>query len=158
MRPAPFVLALIVLTSVASSALIRGSQTQTSDDLETIPARWIDLPEAPFVARMLKDKAVLVNRADRAFDTVYTGCVIPHQGRADVVGQLFIQSVSDGEYGPGDAVNGLLRMLNNLPFYIRNGDAKPCPEGAYFAVTGAASRDGHGWKADGTPWPVNRDR
>jgi hypothetical protein len=115
------------------------------------------LPEAPFVARMVGGKAVLVNRADRAFDVVHTGCVIPQQGRARVVGRLFSQTLSHGAYGPGDAVKGLLTMFNNLAFYIRIEVAEPCPDRAYFAVTGASLRDRHTWDADRTPWPVTRD-
>lgn len=152
------VLALMAMAPVAGSVLIREAQKDTPEPLERIPARWIDLPEAPFVARMVKDKAVLVNRTDRAFDVVSTGCVIPQQGRVRVVGKLFSQTISHGAYGPGDTVEGLLAMLNNLAFYVRIEVAEPCPRGVYFAVTGASRQDRHTWDADRTRWPGIRER
>ena len=42
------------------------------EPLETIPTRWIDLPEVPFVAKVVDGKAMSVSRTGQRFDIVET--------------------------------------------------------------------------------------
>jgi hypothetical protein len=72
---------LIVLCLLTTSLGCRGGTPPVKaapDPLETIPTRWIDLPEAPFVARVVDGKALLVSRTGQHFDWVESGCVADH--------------------------------------------------------------------------------
>ena len=120
----------------------------------------MDLPEAPFVAEMRGGKAVLVNRTRESFNTVSTGCVVEEGGDVRVVGTLFSMDVFDSDWKPGQPLEGLLRMVNNIDWYVANeermglkGMIKWCPSGARPAVTAAGHRDRHKWFAQGTKWP-----
>lgn len=156
---------LTVLTSFFFMALAAacGSTTKVDtrpDPLERIPADWIDLPEAPFVADVRAGKAVLVNRTQDSFNRVTAGCVVRQGVSARVVGQLFSVDISDSVWGPGREVEGLLRDVNNIDYYVASQERlggrkeliKPCPPGASTAVTGAALRGRHMWVAEGTKW------
>ena len=132
-----------------------------ADPLETIPQGWVDLPDAPFVAQLAGGKAVLLNRSGRDFNSVSAGCVVEQNGRVRVVGGLFAMDVVDGVYSPGTRVEGLLRMVNNIDWYVENagksfgtpGLIKRCADGERIAVTKAALRGTYQWSADGTLWP-----
>jgi hypothetical protein len=151
-----FLLGVVLTTACGSPA--KPIQDRP-DPLERIPTDWIDLPEAPFVAEMRKGKAVLVNRTRQAFNTVSTGCVVEEGGAVRVVGALFSMDVFDSELKPGQEVEGLLRMVNNIDWYVANeeqmglkGVFKRCPPEARTAVTAAGHRDRHKWVAQGTKW------
>jgi hypothetical protein len=141
------------------------SHRLTADPLERIPATWIDLPEAPFVARRVRGLAVLVNRSNRVFDRLTLGCVVQREGKVRTVGELFAMEVSDGLFGPGREVEGFLRMVNNIDWYVANqprivgGDdvIRPCPANAKTALVTASLGPGrtapaHSWSAEGTDW------
>lgn len=136
------------------------SAQQIQDPLEVIPASWLDLPEAPFIAKVVLGRAVLVNRGERLLDSVSTGCVRRDGDKARVLGELFAAQVSDGVYAPGGHVEGLLRLLNKLRYDVEfSAKSFPdlmtqCPADSRFAVTAAAaSFSRHRWSAEGTRWP-----
>ena len=118
------------------------------DPLETIRTRWIDLPEAPFVARVVDGKALLVSRTGQYFDDIMTGCVVELEGRAHVIGQLLGQHIFHGVYGPKSPIKDLLRMHNALPH-----DTKPCDPDAYMAIVRVSLTIKQVWTAEETPWP-----
>jgi hypothetical protein len=127
-------------------------RSASADPLEVIPADWLHLPDAPFVARILRGKAVLVNRTSRWFDNLSSGCVIQRGNSAHVVGTLFGHRVFDSAWGPGDSVEGVLRMINNIDFYVAGYAVTRCPAGSRTAVTSASGTGNH-WTAEGTSWP-----
>jgi hypothetical protein len=142
---------LVLVVYLAGQHL--GAQ-QTADPLEVIPPAWVDLPEAPFVARVVLGRAVLVNRTNTTFEFVSTGCVRQAGGLARIVGGLFASLITDGAYAPGREVEGLLRIVNNIEHYMSLSDfVKQCPADSRIAVTAASARSGYRWSAEGTPWP-----
>jgi hypothetical protein len=74
---------VLVAAYVLTMVICAAAAAQMADPLKAIP-RWVDLPEAPFVAKIMDGKAVLVNRGNKVFDTVFDGCVIEQQGRTRV--------------------------------------------------------------------------
>jgi hypothetical protein len=145
--------------AVASCAL--GHGTPAYDRRERIPTRWVDLPDAPFVARMVGQQAVLINRTARTFDRVEAGCVRRVAGRVQVVGQLFATSMHDSAWTPGSHVDGLLSMVNNVDFYIADqkrmfggkSNIEKCADDAHSALVSASYGAEYRWNAEGTPWP-----
>jgi hypothetical protein len=43
-------------------------------------------------------------------------------------------NTSHGGFGPTWPIDGLLRMLNNLAYYVKTSDIKPCDPNAYMAI------------------------
>ena len=154
----PLLAVLFISTSCGAPRPL--TRPASPDALEVIPSGWLDLPDAPFVAKMLGGKAVLVNRTRRTFDAVSTGCVSQQGRSAQVVGGLFDQRVFDSSWGPGDSVEGLLRMINNIDYYVgdlakmtgRADALKRCPDGSRIAVIAAAEGNQYRWTAEGTAW------
>jgi hypothetical protein len=93
-----------------------------------------------------------VNRTSRWFDNLSSGCVIQRGNSAHVVGTLFGHRVFDSAWGPGDSVEGVLRMINNIDFYVAGYAVTRCPAGSRTAVTSASGTGNH-WTAEGTSWP-----
>jgi hypothetical protein len=149
--------ALVLVFGLALLVCLAGRQLgaqQTPDPLEVIPRTWVDLPEAPFGARVVLGRAVLVNRSNTTFESVSTGCVREDGGRARIVGSLFGSLTTDGAFTPSGEVEGLLRILNNIEHYMSLSDfSKQCPAESRMAVTAASARSGYRWSAEGTPWP-----
>ena len=153
--------ATLVLASFLSGCHHRpGGSAISQNPLEVIPAKWVDVPESPFVAAIRSGKAVLVNRTDRSWDSVSTGCIVRQEGAVRVAGQLFSQSIDDNIFRPGGLVEGLLPMINNIDYYVANeeriigrtGVIRRCSDDARIGVTAAALRDEYRWSADGTAW------
>lgn len=132
-------------------------QAQLPPDLmsrpKTIPANWIDLPEAPFVAATHKGAAALLNRSKRTFVTVAIGCVQQEGAVAKIEHELFGYHVDDGTIPPGEFVDSLLQTVNIIEFYELAAGARRCPQSTRSAVTGATEANGAKWSANGTPWP-----
>jgi len=145
-----------------------------SEHGDVIPTKWIDLPDAPFAARLVqsgKNRVVtLVNRTKRSFDFVQTGCVIERDGKAAVVAEYFVTQVHDGTLGPGEMIDNM-SLMRDLNEFDRDAEAfrqalrahtgvdlplKPCPLDGRFAIVGAGMRDGYRWSAEGTAWPAAR--
>jgi len=149
---------LVVLAMTAGCAAKRVPGPR--DHLERIPAEWIELPDAPFVARMQDGKAVLVNQTRHAFTRVSVGCVQERNQTVHVVGELFRWEVNDGAWAHQEAVEGLLSMVNNIDFYVanqerilgRSGLVKRCQTRSRVAVI-TAGGDRHVWDANGSRWP-----
>jgi hypothetical protein len=142
------ILTIVLLTLM----LPAGAQIEAQDPArpERIPDDWIDLPESPFVAYLHNGKAVLLNRSKRGFYNVSVGCVFVDGPRVRIDHGLFAQNVSHGGYGPGTYVEDLLRMINIIDFYEKAAAVKRCPAGTQYAVTGAETRNGEAWSAQGT--------
>jgi hypothetical protein len=45
------------------------------------PSRWVDLPEAPFIAQMREGVPVLVTRSKQTFSQIKVGCVVERDGK-----------------------------------------------------------------------------
>jgi hypothetical protein len=104
---------------------------------------------------MLRDgKALLEVRDKHSFSGVTVGCVNEQQGRTHVIATLTSMSISDGRYGPGFPVKGLLASINN-PEIHEGAGGKQCPADSYFAVVSASVESDRraSWTAEGTPWP-----
>jgi hypothetical protein len=92
------VLALSLILVIGCGARSGVATAHAADPFEIIPSRWIDLPDAPFVAQMMGGKAVLVNRSDHPFNVVETGCVIEDQRTVRVVARLITMDRSHGVF------------------------------------------------------------
>jgi hypothetical protein len=150
---------LLVVFAMTSGCASRRTQGPP-DPLDRIPAEWIELPDAPFVARMREGKAVLVNCTRHSFRRVAVGCVQERNQTVHVVGGLFQSEVYDSDWRHKRTVDGLLRMVNNIDWYVANQERilgrsdliKRCQTGSRVAVT-AVRGDRHTWDANGTRWP-----
>ena len=145
---------LLVLLAIVLSACAREVVTPIPRPFDYIPARWVDLPEAPFVAKMRGDKALLIARSWRSFSHVAVGCVVPAEGKTKVLTDLVATLTTHGSFGPQWPVDGLLASLNNPEVYTRL--TKQCPGHGYFAVTRASGGERARritWSAEGTKWP-----
>ncbi len=99
--------ALAALTACGcGAARSRPANAPAPDALEVIPARWVDLPQAPFVAKVVHGKADLFNRTERSFDRLKFGCVVEEQGMTRVVSELFGIDVHDSVLTALDAEVG----------------------------------------------------
>ena len=150
--------------NLAGCALPR-HEVRPNDPLEVIPANWIDLRGAPFVARIVGPKAILLNQTKSSFKEVDVGYVRQEVATTRVVASLFGQSILDSAWRPGGHVEGLLRMVNNIDFYIATqmkyigrDILKRCSEDSRIAVIKAVSVDGREWSADGTLWKAKNTR
>jgi hypothetical protein len=153
---------LIAVLATLSCATLHPARTNASKaPRETLPERWIDLPEAPFFAALVGRKALLINRSKRYLNAVTVGCVREVEGRVSTLFPLFTSTVSEGGVRPGEHVAGLLGMVVNIDAHIAHiqkrepGLTPPrkCPSDAHVAVTAAGGSDGYAWTADGMPWP-----
>ena len=141
---------LTALTVAATLApMVSFGLQQTQDELpERIPQEWIDLPEAPFVARVIDGTVKLVSVTSGYVNGVSTGCVIEKDGRVVVVKSLLGVYEFHGSYGPKASVDNLLGLLGHKPFLGGRELTERCPSGTNAALISAGE-----WKADGTPWP-----
>jgi hypothetical protein len=150
---------LIPFAFVLVAACARHQVTPIPRPFDYIPTRWVDLPEAPFVAEMRGGEALLVARSKQSFSEVAAGCVVPVEGKTNVVAALIHVMVTHGSFGPQYPVKGLLASLNNPKVYDNLNNASQCPADSYFALT-SASGDGTPnrvtWNAQGTKWPQRR--
>lgn len=128
------------------------ARSASAEPAKVIPADWLDLPDAPFVSKVVKGKAVLVNRTSRWFNEMMTGCVTQRESSVQVVGSLFGHQVFDSAWGPGHSVDSPLWMINRIDYYVTANMVKRCPSGSRTALT-VASGENHRWIAEGTSWP-----
>jgi hypothetical protein len=153
--------ALLIAAALVSCARVTLPQP---DPFERLPDIWVDLPAAPFVARLVGPKAILVNRSKHTFDTVVVGCVLERNGHVVVVSRLMATEIFDSRWRPRDHVEGLLASINVrlTPEYQQRYGGQPdamkaCPaEATGIAVVSASMRGAEQWAADGTPWPPSR--
>jgi hypothetical protein len=122
-----------------------------------IPSRWVDLPEAPFVAQLRDGAPVLVARSRQTFSQVSGGCVIEVDGKAHVIADLITHLMTHGGFGPNWPVTDLILNLTDPERYRHISGWSRCPAGSFFAVTNATAVDRNGakdfvWEAEGTPW------
>ena len=122
--------------------------TRSKEPAAQIPANWIDLPGAPFVARIVGRKAVLVNRSNQTYTMVTTGCIVNDAGKVRVLWQDLSAHIFDSSWKPGAHVEGLLR-LDRVEDSVA---IQPCDPKASTAVTSVWGPGGY-WRADGTAWP-----
>jgi hypothetical protein len=137
------------------AACVHRRLPDTPAPFDYIPARWVDLPDAPFVAQVRGTKALLVARSKDSFTHIEIGCVRPLAGRTDVVAAIVGIQVSDGVFGPGWPVETPFNDLNNPEVYAQLDSKKRCPADSYFAIVRAGGL-GPEWNAEGGPWPNAR--
>jgi hypothetical protein len=155
------VLVALVIVALVGGRLRAAVSPEPQDPRDAVPAAWLDLPDAPFVTKMVRGKAVLVNRSDRTWSSVVTGCLTNERGTARVVGTLFDQEATDEGFVPGDTVVGLLRMVNDIDIYLavqaklgpRGTMIVPCPPGANAGLVRATAANSVHWSAEGKAWP-----
>ena len=145
----------IAVALVVAAACAHRRLADTSDPFDYIPARWVDLPEAPFVARMRGNKALLVARSKERFRGVGIGCVRTKGGRTHVIADLVELTVTDGFFGPGWPVETPFNDLNNPQIFAELNRKSRCPADSYWAITRAGGI-GPVWNAGGTKWPVKK--
>ena len=119
----------------------------------TIPAQWVDLPQAPLAAeyRVVDgvNQAVLVNRSTKGIEMVMFGCVmLEDNNKIRVLYGLSGVGLNHGGVRPG---------FFYRPFVVLNGplswwtdEKMGCEGAAKMAVTEARFDDRTQWKADGT--------
>ena len=78
--------------------------------------------------------------------------MIEVEGQTHVAAKLFNVGTSHGGFGPKGPIDGLLRTLNNLAYYVKTSDIKPCDPNAYMAIVRASLATREIWSAEGTPW------
>lgn len=127
-----------------------------------IPSRWVDLPEAPFIAELRDGVPVLVTRYQQSFSEVGAGCVVERDGKAHVLSDLLRVAITHGAFGPNKPVTDLLFTLGNLDRYRHLSGSERCTAESFFAVTAAVpvnagGAEGSTWTAEGTAWPSPRD-
>jgi hypothetical protein len=151
------VLACTICGATANQAQVGSAQASLPE-----PAGWIDLPGAPFVKQLTttSDREAswtLVNKSSSSFDYVSTGCVVERDGKVHIVGELIAVTVTHGGIEPGRSIE-VFSSLHHLDFYGRVTEARACPAGAHFSVTGASLREVRNrWSAEGSPWPHSVD-
>jgi hypothetical protein len=144
-----------------AAAEARFSETYRSSPLgpavpsepETIPAYWIDLPEAPWVARIVIEMFSLVNRSDKTLLSIEIGCVVEDEGKVRIVTPWYRLDTFHVGWVPGQAIPNPLRAMGNLDDFAKRNRIPPCPAEGRFAVIGARATDDSRWSAAGTPWP-----
>lgn len=122
-----------------------------------IPSRWVDLPEAPFVAQVRDGKPALVARSRQTFSHVAVGCVVEVDGKAHVIVGLIESLMTHGAFGPNRPETTLISSLTNPDVLRRFSQGEHCPPDSYFAVTGAVAvarneAEEFVWNAEGTAW------
>ena len=148
---------------LASAACVRHAPpvNDPPGNSSPIPSRWLDLPQAPFVAQLRDGAPVLVARSRQTFSEVGVGCVIEVDGKAHVIADLISQLMTHGGFGPNRPVTDLIPNLTDPERYRHISGWGRCPSSSFFAVTYAVAVDRKGgtdfvWKAEGTPWKGRR--
>jgi hypothetical protein len=154
------VLTTLVLC-LASAVCVRPARPVNATPGNPIPGRWVDLPDAPFVAQIRDGEPVLVARSKQTFSHVGVGCVVEVDGKAHVIAELMESFMTHGAFGPNWPVTNLISSLTNPEVYRHLSQWGRCPSDSFFAVTVAIAVDRKGskefvWKAEGTAWTVGR--
>ena len=149
---------------LASAACVRHARPANAPpgNSSPIPSRWLDLPEAPFVAQLRDGAPVLVARSSQTFSEVGVGCVIEVDGKAHIVVDLISQLMTHGVFGPNRPVTDLILNLTDPERYRHISGWSRCPSGSFFAVTNAVAVDRKGakdfvWEAEGTRGSAGAD-
>jgi hypothetical protein len=150
--------ATTLVLCLATAACVRPIPDVSATPCAPIPSRWVDLPEAPFIAQVREGVPILVTRSQQTFSDIVVGCVVEREGKAHVLGGLLGVHIDDGAFGPDKPVTGLLFTLSNPDPSRPLSGAERCTPDSFFAVTaavpvGANGAEGATWKAEGTAWP-----
>jgi tetratricopeptide (TPR) repeat protein len=121
----------------------------------TIPAQWVDLPNAPLGAeyRVVDgiNQAVLVNRTAKVVSGVSFGCVaLEDNKKARVLYGLGGEAMSHGGVGPGLYWSTFIRL--NGPLNQWTDEKMGCEGAAKMTLIGASFRDGAKWNAENVDW------
>ena len=121
----------------------------------TIPAQWVDLPDAPAAAeyRVIEgvNEAVLVNRAAQGIRAVMFGCVaLEDNKKVRVLYGLGGEAQSHGSVRPGSYHRPFLRL--NGPLNRWTDEKTGCDGAAKMTLIEVGFEDGSKWKADGSEW------
>lgn len=155
--------ATILVLCFATAVCVRSTRpvNATPGTPNPIPSRWVDLPEAPFVAQVRDGAPVLEARSQQTFSHVGVGCVEQVGGKAHVIADLIETVLTHGTFGPHQPVTSLIPSLTNPDVYRNLSQWERCPPDSYVAVTMAIAVDRNGakksvWKAEGTAWTRRR--
>ena len=121
----------------------------------TIPAQWVDLPNAPLGAeyRVVDgiNQAVLVNRTAKVVSGVSFGCVaLEDNKKTRVLYGLGGEAVSHGGVGPGLSWSPFGRL--NGPLNQWTDEKMGCEGAAKMTLIGASFGDGTKWNAENVNW------
>jgi hypothetical protein len=149
--------ATTLVLCLATAVCVRPMPDVSATPCAPIPSRWVDLPEAPFIAQLREGVPVLVTRSKQTFSQIKVGCVVERDGKAHVVGELLGQHIFHGTFGPNYPVTDLLFTLSNQDLYRHLSGSERCTPDSFFAVTAAVpvsanGAEGSTWKAEGTAW------
>jgi hypothetical protein len=155
--------ATTLVLCLATAACVRPTRpvNATPGTPNLIPNRWVDLPEAPFVAQVRDGEPVLLARSRQTFSHVGVGCVVEVDGKAHVVAELIESVMTHGTFGPNRPVTTLIPSLTNPDVYRHLSQWERCPPDSYFAVTVAVAVGRNEakksvWNAEGTAWTRRR--
>jgi tetratricopeptide (TPR) repeat protein len=121
----------------------------------TIPAQWVDLPNAPLGAeyRVVDgiNQAVLVNRTAKVVSGVSFGCVaLEDNKKTRVLYGLGGETMTHGGVGPGLYWSPFVRL--NGPLNQWTDEKMGCEGTAKMTLIGASFRDGTKWNAENVDW------
>ena len=121
----------------------------------TIPAQWVDLPNAPLAAeyRVVDgvNQAVLVNRTTKIVTGVFFGCVALEDNRKPrLVYGLGGEAMTHGGVGPGLYWQPFARL--NGPLNQWTDEKMGCDGAAKMTLIGASFGDGTKWNAENVDW------
>ena len=121
----------------------------------TIPAQWVDLPNAPAAAeyRVIEgvNEAVLVNRSSKGIEMVLFGCVaLDGNPKVRVLYGLGGEGLNHGGVRPGSYYRPFTRL--NGPLNRWTDEKMSCEGAAKMTLIEAGFDDNTSWKADGVVW------
>jgi hypothetical protein len=121
----------------------------------TIPAQWVDLPNAPAAAeyRVIEgvNEAVLVNRSSKGIEMVLFGCVaLDGNTKVRVLYGLGGGGLNHGGVRPGSYYRPFTRL--NGPLNRWTDEKMSCEGAAKMTLIEAGFDDNSSWKADGVVW------
>jgi hypothetical protein len=112
----------------------------------SIPSRWLDLPEAPFVAQIRNGKPVLVARSSQTFSQVGAGCVVEVNGKAHVIATLIEELMTQRHFWAELSSAERDSEPHHPDIYQHLSQRERCPSDSFFALTGAVAVDRNGAK------------
>jgi len=121
----------------------------------TIPAQWVDLPNAPAASthRVIEgvNEAVLVNRSSKGIEMVSFGCVaLEDDKKVRVLYGLGGEGLNHGGVRPGSYYRPFTRL--NGPLNRWTDEKMGCEGAAKMTLIEAMFDDRSTWKADGSDW------
>jgi hypothetical protein len=125
--------------------------------LATIPAQWVDLPDAPLAAEYRvvdgSNQAVLVNRSSKGVESVMFGCVaLEDNKKPRELYRLIGMGLNHGGIGPGSFYRPFSAL--NGPLNRWTDEKMGCEGAAKMTLVEARFDDNTTWKAETVDWVV----